>query len=86
MSEVDNTVSLSSFNVQYNALNFWPHNDTLIPLKKGLFQSIEVDALFNLKGGKNWHWAYKLPQVGISVNYYNFGGLAPYKSDFCIDG
>lgn len=73
VNEVDKTVSLPSFNLQYNVLNFWPHNDTLIPLKKGLFQNIEVDALFNLKGDKNWHWAYKLPQVGISVNYYNFG-------------
>jgi len=73
VNEVDKTVSLSSFDLQYNVLNFWPHNDTLIPLKKGLFQNIEVDALLNLKGGKNWHWAYKLPQVGVSLNYYNFG-------------
>ena len=73
VSEFDKTRAISSFNLQYNTLNFWPHNDTLIALKKGLFQNIEVDALFSLKGSKNWHWAYKLPQVGVSLNYYNFG-------------
>ena len=73
VSEFDKTRAISSFNLQDNTLNFWPHNDTLIALKKGLFQNIEVDALFSLKGSKNWHWAYKLPQVGVSLNYYNFG-------------
>lgn len=64
---------LPSINLQYNITNFIPHDDTLVPLKKGLFQNIEVDAIVNSNGNKKWHRNYKFPQLGISLNYYDFG-------------